>query len=495
MGVMRFLVHPADRLHDWPEAHRAYLSGTDHSVWPTRVEIDGQVLGCRRQNSDSCKLNVAWPVEGFGKPQVTTASLPEREAIYLLPVELARGKIVQIRNQLALWQSAGMEIPTDFRDAHHSAQVCFARAASSQDSPDTASPAAQEALSHAFRAAELLMAAYIRQRLEQRHRQYLQLPTSLGCSLGDRLSFTDWEVPFLEAFNSATIPVEWRSIEPAEGDYHWEAYDSQLEWCEKHHIVPRGGPFLDLSAEGLPKWLYMWEQDYWNLQSFVCDFVETAISRYLGRIRSWEVSARANTGGGIALTEEQRLTLTAKAIEVARHADPECQLYIRVDQPWGEYQARGQHKLSPLQFADALVRADLGLNGINLEIAFGYTPGGSTTRDLLDVSRLIDLWGSLAVPLQITLAAPAARGSDVQQTSDLEVDNTTNRVPWSDESQADWADAVVQLLMSKPQVNSIFWSHFSDRDPHRFPHAGLVGPDNRPRPALERLVRLREQYW
>lgn len=495
MGVMRFLIHPADVLQDWPEAHRAYLSGTDHSVWPTRVEIDGQVLGCRRQNSDSSKLNLAWPVAGFGKPLVTTASLPEREAPYLLPVELARGKIVQIRNQLAVWQGAGMEIPVAFQEIHRAAQHCFARAASSQEAAEVAAVDAQEALRYAFHASELLMAAYTRQRIEQRQSQYPRLPTSLGCSLGDRATFADWETPFLEAFNSAAIPVEWRTIEPAEGDYHWEAYDAQLAWCEKQHLVPRGGPFLDLGAEGLPKWLYQWEQDYWNLQSFVCDFVETAISRYHGRIRNWEVTARANTGGGIALTEEQRLTLTAKAIEVARHADPESQLFVRVDQPWGEYQARGQHKLSPLQFADALVRADLGLNGINLEIAFGYAPGGSTTRDLLDISRMIDLWSSLSVPLQVTLAAPAARGPDLQQTSDLEVDGSTSRMPWSEELQAVWADAVVQLLMSKPQVTSIFWTHFSDRDPHRFPHAGLVGSANQPRPALERLVRLRELYW
>jgi hypothetical protein len=495
MGVMRFLIHPADVLRDWPEAHRAYLSGTDHSVWPTRVELDGQILGCRRQNSDSSKLNLVWPVAGFGKPLVTTASLPEREAPYLLPVELARGKIVQIRNQLAVWQEAGLSIPASFQEVHRAAQHCFARAASCQDSPEAAAGEAQESLRYAFHASELLMTAYTRQRIEQRQRQYPRLPTALGCSLGDRASFGDWGEPFLEAFNSAGIPLEWRVIEPVEGDYHWEVYDAQLAWCEKHHLVPRGGPFLDLGAEGLPKWLYQWEQDYWNLQSFVCDFVETSISRYLGRIRNWEVVARANTGGGIALSEEQRLRLAAKAIEVARHADPESQLFVRVDQPWGEYQARGQHKLSPLQFADALVRADLGLNGINLEIAFGYTPGGSTTRDLLDISRLIDLWSSLSVPLQVTLAAPAGRGSDLQQTTDLEVDCNTSRIPWSEELQAAWADAIVQLLMSKPQVTSIFWTHFSDRDPHRFPHAGLVRPHNQPRPALERLVRLHEQYW
>ena len=29
MGVMRFLVHPVELLADWPEVHRAYISGVD----------------------------------------------------------------------------------------------------------------------------------------------------------------------------------------------------------------------------------------------------------------------------------------------------------------------------------------------------------------------------------------------------------------------------------------------------------------------------------
>jgi len=87
---------------------------------------------------------------------------------------------------------------------------------------------------------------------------------------------------------------------------------------------------------GLPKWLAQWESDYWNLQSFICDFVETVMSRYLGRIRIWEVAARPNAGGALALTEENRLTLVAKILEVARQVDQEGQFLIRIDQPWGE---------------------------------------------------------------------------------------------------------------------------------------------------------------
>lgn len=495
MGVMRFLVQPEELLSDWPEFHLAYLSGVDQSVWPTRAELEGNVLLCRRQTSESGKLHVAWPVPGFGRPVLSTASLPEREQPYLLALELARGKVVQVRNQLALWQQAGMSIPVDFLQVHSEAQRKFSQATVSQDDSRLASRLGLEALERACVAADRLSRAYVRQRIEARHRQYPRLPTALGCCLGDALPGPEALSAFLASFNSAGIPIDWKRIESREGEYSWDATDAQVEWGVSQGLVLRGGPLVDLSPEGLPAWLWQWERDYWNVQSFVCDFVETAITRYRGKIRWWEVAARMNTGGALALNEEQRLTLVAKALEVARHTDEESQFIVRIDQPWGEYQARGQHKLSPLYFADALIRAGLGLAGLTLEIAVGYTPRGSSSRDLLDFSRLIDQWSALGLPLQIALAFPSDASPDAAVTSDLEVEANSWRLPPGLEAQGEWVQEHIPMLMAKPAVVGISWTHFSDAQPHRFPHAGLIHHNQQPKPALERIRKLRQEYW
>jgi len=495
MGVMRFLVHPVASLADWPELHRAYISGIDQAAWPTRVEVAGDLLLCRRQNSESGKLNVVWPVEGFGRPMVSTASLPEREDPYLLTVELARGKIVQVRNQLALWHAAGMAIPAKFESLHREAHRLLAQAVAIQHRPAEASEIAQQAIVSEFRAAEVLTRSYTEQRLEMRHHQYPRLPTILGCSLGDVLLDPPRQEQFLDAFNGAAIPLQWRHIEPLEGDYRWETYDTQVEWALANNLLIRGGPLIDLSPNGLPAWLSQWQHDYWNLQSFVCDFIETVISRYVGKVRIWEVAARANAGGALAMTEENRLTLVAKTLEVARQVDPEGQFLIRIDQPWGEYQARGQHKLSPMHFADALVRAGMELSAINLEIGVGYTPSGSPYRDLLDFSRMIDQWTILGLPLQVTLAFPSASTPDDHVTTDLEVDPDFWRGALGEPAQAEWVDDFLPLLLAKPSVVAVFWNHLSDAQPHRFPHAGLVRRDGSPKPALERVVRHRVRHW
>ena len=92
MGVMRFLIPSPPILENWPDVYRAYITGADGRVYPTRVEVDGPIITCRRAVSDSGRLYVAWPVAGFGTPMVSTASLVERAEPYLLPSSSRAGR-------------------------------------------------------------------------------------------------------------------------------------------------------------------------------------------------------------------------------------------------------------------------------------------------------------------------------------------------------------------------------------------------------------------
>lgn len=495
MGVMRFLAHPPELVQNWPEVYRAYLSGFDGRVFPTRVEIDGNTVLCRRQSSESGKLHVVWPVEDFGRPVVSTASLPERDEPYHLPLELARGKICQLRDQCGVWQIAGMVVPRDFQPMLLRAQRNLAKAVQLQDRPDECGPLAQTALTDAFRAAELLTWAYTQQRLEIYRRRSKQLPALLGCHLGPWIPEPEETRDFLDACNAAFVPVEWKQIEPIEGKYDWTAIDAQVNWCQQNKLFMHAGPLIELSEDGLPTWLGKWRDDFHNLQSFVSDFVETAISRYIGGIRYWEVSAYGNTGGALGLSEEQRITLVARVLEVARQVDDEVQLSIRIEQPWGGYQSGGHHRLSPLQFIDALLRSGVGLSTVNLEIAVGYAPRKSAFRDLLDISQLFDMWGGLGIPLQVTLAFPSDSGTDRLADPAIEVDRTDpDRLP-TPELQAEWAAQLVPLLMAKQPVVGIYWTHYKDALPHRYPFGGFIDANGDAKPARDVFMQSHQHFW
>ncbi|MFN0199070.1 MAG: endo-1,4-beta-xylanase [Planctomycetaceae bacterium] len=486
------MVRPAELVGALPDLHRAYITGIDTRVFPIRVEMEGEILACRRQTSESGRLHVAFPIPGYGCPVVGTSSLREQDEPYLLAVELARGKISQLRDQIGAWEIAGMQIPESvpplMKEAHH----FFAKATACQSEVDEASRLAIEALQKAFAASELLAGEYAQQRLQMRQRRSSQLPAFLGCNLGDRIPSPEQEKVIHNAFQAVGIGIEWKNIEPEEGNYFWETADKQVEWAAKQRLLIRGGPLLDLGADGLPRWLWQWEHDFLNMQHFVCDFVQTAISRYVSQIRMWEVACRVNTGGALTLTEEQRLALVARVLEASRKVDDETQLLIRIDEPWGEYQARGQHRLSPLQFVDALVRSGLGLSGVNLEINIGYRPRGTASRDLMDFSRLIDLWSSLGVPLYLTIGFPSGTCVDPLSCQDLEVGTQGWKSNWSEESQAEWVEKYLPLLLAKPAVVGLFWTHLSDQGSHECPHAGLFRADGTAKPVIEQFIRQRQ---
>lgn len=479
MGLLRFLVYPEELLNEWPEVHRAYISGFDGRIYPTRVELSGNVVTCRRPHSDSGKLHVPWPVQNFGRPVLSTTSLREREEPYLLPLELARGKLAMMREQCAAWEMLNMEVPRECKRAEREAFTLLSRAAAASSSPEESSALAAQSIAKACEASELLVSAYVDQRLAMRRHSGVHPAVLLGCTLDDGVPASPAETLFLQSFNAAVAPLEWRQIEPAEGDCRWESLDRLVSWCAEHRLLIRGGPLIDLGARGMPEWLSPWQNDFVNMQSFVCDFIETAVSRYVGKIRIWETSAHANTGVALGLTEENRLALAARALEAARRTDSDSQLFIRVDQPWSEYQARGQHRLSAFQFVDALVRSNVGLHGVNLEIAMGYRPRGSLLRDRLSLSRLIDAWSQLGIQLHVTLAMPSDDAQDPHAHPDLEVDELNGDEAWNQSMQHELVREFVRLLTAKAAVTGIFWSHLNDALPHRFPNAGLVDDKGR----------------
>jgi hypothetical protein len=488
MGLMRFYVDPASAPAVRPSAHRAYITSFDGRVHSTKVEFEDRILSCRRQQQESGKLHIPWTVAGRGSPIVSTTSLPERERPYNLALELARGKLAEVREQAAHWQQLRMIIPPAYTQAQQAAFHLLAKASASQSDIDLTCRLAEESLERSFDAAELLTRDYIIQRRSYRPPMPGGTKSAL---LGARLDTAILQTPVAEklpgVLSAVAVPMEWMSIEPEEGNYSWDEVNRVMAFAGEHRLVMRGGPLVDFGPGGLPNWLKTWQNDILNLPSFVCDFVETAVSKYMGMIRLWEVAAHGNTGGALALSEDHRLAIVARVLETASRTHSDGQFFIRVDQPWGEYQARGQHRLSPLQFVDALIRSNLGLTGVNLEIAMGYQPAGSLSRDLFSLSRLIDLWSQMGVQLHVTLACPSSMGADSKADADLEVTASAPTGSWTPDAQEKWLAEAVGLLMAKASVTGVFVADLHDAVPHHYPNAGLFAADGSPKPAWSRF--------
>src|SRR5260370_23757818 len=124
----------------------------------------------------------------------------------------------------------------------------------------------------------------------------------------------------------------------------------------------------------------------------------------------------------LSLGEDELLWLTIRLVQVARQVDPTLELVVGISQPWGEYMAVEDRSHSPFIFADTLVRTDLNLAALNVELVMGVTPRGSYCRDLLETSRLLELYSHLGLPLWGTLGFPSPATSDPRADPDLRLD-------------------------------------------------------------------------
>ncbi len=494
MGTMTFQLPanlPADAARELKRTCMA--GGPDNMPWPTSLHFTPGQLSVSRVVDESGYLVVPWPIEGRGVMMGTSATLIERPRPYNLLVELARGKVNQVRCQASDWRAGGLVMTPDLEQSIRKVGLAFAHAVAGVP-PDEAGQQAQVALDLAYQTAQQLVSAYVSQVFYVRHQRQARLDSTLSCRLGKNVPPPNLTAALTPAFNTVCLPISWGLVESEEATYRWDECDALVDWAAKQKLQITAGPLIDFSSAQLPAWLWQWERDLPGMASFMCKFVETAMRRYRNRIRRWQLTASANCANVLSLSEDDLLGLTYRLAESARHVDPTLELIVGVSQPWGEYLALSECTHSPFLFADTLIRAGLNLAGLAIELVMGVTPRGSYCRDLLEISRLLDLYALLGVPLYVTLGYPSSANADPDADPDLRVEGGRWGNGFSTEVQAAWAAEVTPLALCKPYVQGVQWAHFRDAEPHQFPHCGLADRRDNLKPALQKIRELREAH-
>lgn len=488
MGVMRFRVYPSERITE-EVVRQAYLTGIERMSWPVRASVDRGELVLQRAVPDSANVHVPWSVEGHGSVTLSSGSLIERPEPYLLPLELARGTLVQVRNQLSEWQLMGLSVPERSLLHLKTATEQFSRAAVEQSDVPVAARRAEESLRAALDAADLLAAAFSEQALAVRRSNGRSIGV-LGADLGSTPLDNTAARLFLQTFNAAQVPIAWHNTETTEGRYTWTVNDLQIEWCRRHQLKVLAGPLLMLDRASLPDWLYLFEDDFESLADFVSSLVRKTVERYRGSVDAWIAAGRVNTGEVLSLTEQQRLRLVARCVELAHDLDPDTPVLVSFDQPWAEYMRERHFDFPPLHFADTLVRAGLPISGLMLEMNVGFFPGGTLPRHVVEFSRQLDAWSLFGLPLWLSVSAPSAAAEDLRASRKVGLTPGSS----TPASQQAFAARYVPLALAKPTVHGVVWNQLRDSEPHDFPNASLIDANGKPKPGMAALSKIRKKY-
>jgi Glycosyl hydrolase family 10 len=333
MGTMTFDL-PA-RL---PEDARSALEcasvagGQDCMPYTTQVLVDQDQMILTRQVDESGCLLTPWSVNGTGRVMVSSATLMERLKPYQLALELARGKINQVRGQDSDWRMGGLSIPEALTRQIQQSTLAFSKAVTLFPDPQS-DEAALHALTSGFQAADQLVAAYINQVFHVRHIRQPRLETTFACRLRPGQLRPDQEAAYVKTFNAVCLPFAWADIEVKEEHHRWETYDKLLDWAADLGLPVIGGPLVDFSGRDLPHWLWEKETDLTGICSYLTDFVERTVERYQGVIHTWQLTAASNWAGVVALADEELLWLTVRLADVVRKLDASLEIIVGIAQP------------------------------------------------------------------------------------------------------------------------------------------------------------------
>ncbi len=479
--MLKFACYGEDKQPEKLDLDATYAVGADGV--PVRAEFstsDG-IIQCVPRTSDPVGLAVLWRVEGFGVVLLETTRLPLRDEPYHLHVELARNRLMRIslkREEWGLFDYPGVEELSADID---SARDLFVKALQHQEQPDEAARFADESLAISLRAAERLCRFHASVFLARRQKsgglpkRFLGVGaprTEPNAALMERLRTT---------FGFVRLPTVWRQIQPKEQGISYARQDAWVKACAAAKVPLRGGPLLHFGVRSVPDWMYIWENDYETILDYAREHVRRTVKRFVGKITSWHVVSGLHASNVFDFTVEQVIDLTRMAAGLAKELAPRSQVILDLTQPWGEYYARNQRTIPPLLYADMVVQSGVSFDAFGLEFLFGHDR--YHVRDLFKISSLIDRLANLGKPLHVSaVTCPSGGKSGIQPSGGGQW-----HAPWSDEIQAEFMVAFLEVALSKPYVESVCLAELADGPDMLIPTGGVLREDLSPKAAVAAL--------
>lgn len=507
MGQMHFDVpDAASKFFDDCLWQDAYLCGIEGIPWQTRNSFLPHRFTLTRGVDTSAKLLITCPVPKIGYRMLTTCSLRCQETPHRLLIELARGSCHRVRVQADTWQRGGLALSDRFDELLQSGTHRFVDAIqTSDDTSGEQTTAAIEAITLIEQAASELGQLFATQSIAFRRNRENRLSTMLAVSMlppqpavdDDEAASTDPDAAIGRSFNAAAVRISWGDIETDSGRPDFAPIHKSLDACTNLGLRVIGGPLVDYQAGLLPEWLTLLDDDFERLMTTMNDFVESTVTQFRGRVNLWNAATGLNTAGPLGLDDEQIMRLSIGVLQTIRRCDPNTPVIMSLDQPFGEYLAKDHNGISPLHFADALLRSGLGLAGIGLNFRFGFDAGSTHPRASIDFAQMIDRWATLNSPLLVQLCvagSPAVDPSSRLRLKPQTLDPSLNgdAKSWAN-FQHDFTKPLIETLLAKQIVHAIVWEGWADNQPHLAPNSGLIDAGGTPRPMLEYLTKIRDE--
>ncbi len=470
---------------------------------PESVPVAGEVvfreglLVVERGDEHAVGVSLLWDMGPLGEHVMETTRLQQRSKPYVLNVELARLRLMKLVQKQEDWNlfdfPKAEKLQTRFREA----QLMLADALGQLDDPATASKTADQALALAVDLSEEVSLFHAELLLNRRKQMNQFARHIFGCRVDSSIQSEKYREMLVGSFDFAAVPMPWRQLQKAEGSFETASVDSWIEALSRKRVPVIAGPLIRLSESDLPDWMFMWEHDFETLRELAYEYVQKVVHRYRRGVSVWNVAAGLYASSLFPLTFEQMIELTRLLVSQVKNIVPNARTLVSVSQPFGEYHARIPNSIPAMLYAEMVAQAGINFEGFGLEIEMGVPEPGMFTRDLFQLSSLLDRFSTLGKPVFLTaVGVPGRSTPDPTDRSEGKLDPSRGgrwQRPWDPQLQADWMDAVYNMALSKPYVESITWGNLADMG-QNLPGGGLLTDMLAPKPAFTKLQELRQRY-
>lgn len=473
------------------------------AIGPESVPIPGEItfkdglLSIARSDDHAVGISLLWDAGAAGAYHLETTRLPPRDKPYILNVELARFRLMKIIQKQEDWNLFDFPRAEKFNLKFKEAQNLFAETLARLDEPAEAARLADQALALAMELSEQLAGFHSELLINRRRASNTFVKHIFGSRVDSTIQNGKYRDSVAGNFDYAVLPMSWKQLQPEEGAFNTQAVDEWVETLSRKRIPIIAGPLIDLNEGQVPDWLFIWEHDFDTLRELAYEFVQKVVHRYRKAVAVWNVASGLHTNRALTLSFEQIIELTRLLVVHVKNMLPQARTLITITQPFGEYHAKPTTSVAPMLYAEMVAQAGINFEAFGLEMEMGVPSQGRYLRDPFQVSCMLDRFSTLGRPLFLTnLAVPGRMTSDPTDASEGRLDPSLGgrwRRPWDPQLQADWLESVYRVALSKPFVESIAWGSLADMG-QVLPAGGLMNDALQPKPAFERLQKLRDQF-
>lgn len=304
------------------------------------------------------------------------------------------------------------------------------------------------------------------------HAQAKGIEIGTALAIGALISDTAYRRVLRSEFNSMTHEnaLKFGDVHPSPTVYNFAVIDSTLAFTEANGMRTHGHVLLWHNQQ--PGWLTAGTPTRASLMNALREHITTVVTRYAGRIASWDVANEVLPDDGTPLRPTFWVTIAGpdiidSAFVWARRADPNAKLYLN------DYAVEGINRKSDSLFALAnrLKARGVPIDGVGLQGHFMVN-------------------GPTLASMQNNLARFANAGFDLRITElDVRLPDGTDNLA----EQAEMYGRAVEACLGQPRCKAVTVWGFTDRHswiPGSFPGFGrgaIFDANYQPKPAYTLL--------